>query len=39
MLTDGQGVTREPDALVLLDYVQKLGTITPTVGQRINAVK
>ncbi|QLG13425.1 5'-nucleotidase C-terminal domain-containing protein (plasmid) [Deinococcus sp. D7000] len=39
MLADGQGVTREPDALVLLNYVQKLGTITPTVGQRINAVK
>lgn len=39
MLTDGQGVTREPDALVLLNYVQKLGIITPTVGQRINAVK
>ncbi|CAM3796501.1 hypothetical protein DESA109040_21695 [Deinococcus saxicola] len=39
MLADGQGVTREPDALVLLEYVQKLGTITPTVGQRINAIK
>ncbi|WP_216326247.1 bifunctional metallophosphatase/5'-nucleotidase [Deinococcus aestuarii] len=38
MFADGQGTTREPDAQVVLEYIQGLGTVTPTVGQRIRAV-
>ncbi|MFD1733905.1 bifunctional metallophosphatase/5'-nucleotidase [Deinococcus malanensis] len=38
MLADGQGTTREPDAQVVLEYIQKVGTITPSTGQRIRAV-
>ncbi|BDP44537.1 bifunctional metallophosphatase/5'-nucleotidase (plasmid) [Deinococcus aetherius] len=38
MFNDGQGTTREPDAQVVLEYIQGLGTVTPTVGQRIRAV-
>lgn len=38
MLADGQGTTRELDAQVVLEYIQQLGTVTPTVGQRIKAV-
>jgi 5'-nucleotidase len=32
MFADGQGVSRELDAQVVLDYVKQLGTITPTTG-------
>ena len=35
MFADGQGVTREVMADVLLEYIQQLGTITPTVEGRI----
>jgi 5'-nucleotidase len=35
MLADGQGVTREVMADVVLEYIQSLGTITPTVEGRI----
>lgn len=38
MFADGQGVSRELDAQVVLEYIQGLGTITPTVGTRIRAV-
>ncbi|EYB66348.1 5'-nucleotidase [Deinococcus phoenicis] len=38
MFADGQGTTRELDAQVVLEYIQQLGTVTPTVGQRIRAV-
>jgi 5'-nucleotidase len=35
MLADGQGVTREGDAGVVLEYIQSLGTITPSIEGRI----
>jgi 5'-nucleotidase len=35
MLADGQGVTREIMADVLVDYIRSLGTITPTTEGRI----
>ncbi len=35
MFADGQGVTRDLDAQVLLDYIESLGTITPTTDGRI----
>lgn len=35
MLADGQGVTREVMADVVLEHIQALGTITPTVEGRI----
>lgn len=38
MFADGQGVSREPDAQVVLEYIQRLGTITPETGTRIRAV-
>lgn len=36
MFADGQGVTRDQDAAVLLDYVKGLGTISPTLDGRIS---
>ncbi|ACO47970.1 bifunctional UDP-sugar hydrolase/5'-nucleotidase [Deinococcus deserti] len=38
MFADGQGVSREPDAQVVLEYIQQRGTITPATGTRIRAV-
>lgn len=38
MLADGQGVTREVMADVLLDYIKELGTISPVINGRITAV-
>lgn len=38
MLADGQGVTREVMADVVLEYIQGLGTITPTIEGRITKV-
>lgn len=35
MFADGQGVTRDLDAQVLLEYIESLGTITPTTEGRI----
>jgi len=35
MFADGQGITREVMADVLLEYIQSLGTITPTLEGRI----
>jgi 5'-nucleotidase len=35
MLADGQGVTREVMADVVLDHIRGLGTITPTLEGRI----
>ncbi len=35
MLADGQGVTREVMADVVLDYIESLGTITPVIEGRI----
>jgi 5'-nucleotidase len=35
MLADGQGITREVMADVLLEYVKSLGTLTPTTSGRI----
>ncbi|HVM11246.1 MAG TPA: 5'-nucleotidase C-terminal domain-containing protein [Actinomycetota bacterium] len=35
MLADGQGVTRDLDANVLLEYIRSKGTITPTIEGRI----
>jgi len=38
MLADGQGVTREVMADVVLEYIEGLGTITPTIEGRITKV-
>lgn len=38
MLVDGQGVTREQDAEVVLEYIKDRGTIAPTVEGRITKV-
>ncbi|MDC0739897.1 MXAN_6577-like cysteine-rich protein [Polyangium mundeleinium] len=38
MLLDGQGTSREIHAEVLIEHIQALGTITPTVEGRIVAV-
>lgn len=38
VLNDGQGVTREVMADVVLDYIRALGTISPTVDGRITKV-
>jgi len=38
MFADGQGTTREVMADVLLEYIQSLGTITPTLEGRITKV-
>lgn len=38
MLADGQGTTRELEAQVVLDYLRQQGTVTPSVGKRIQAV-
>ena len=38
MLVDGQGVTREVLADVVLEYIQSLGTITPVVEGRITRI-
>lgn len=38
MLADGQGTTRELEAQVVLDALKQQGTVTPTVGKRIQAV-
>jgi 5'-nucleotidase len=35
MFADGQGITREVMADVVLEYIQSLGTITPTIEGRI----
>ncbi|HSH82288.1 MAG TPA: 5'-nucleotidase C-terminal domain-containing protein, partial [Herpetosiphonaceae bacterium] len=37
ILADGQGVTREPMADVLLDYIKVKGEITPTTDGRIDS--
>jgi 5'-nucleotidase len=38
MFADGQGVSRDLDAQVVLEYIQQRGTITPATGTRIRAV-
>jgi 5'-nucleotidase len=38
MLADGQGVSRDVMADVLLGYVQSLGTITPTTSGRLTSL-
>jgi len=38
MFNDGQGVSREILANVVADYIQNLGTITPTIAGRITIV-
>jgi 5'-nucleotidase len=35
MLADGQGVTRDLDATLLLEYIQELGTVAPEIDGRI----
>jgi 5'-nucleotidase len=38
MLTDGQGVTRDLMANVVLEYIRDVGTISPTLEGRITQV-
>jgi hypothetical protein len=38
MLNDGMGTSREILAQVVADYIQNLGTITPTIGGRMTVV-